>query len=435
MRILFLTTPYIIDPLGIGYLSAIAKKEGHQVDIEHVAKFDFINFNNFDLVAFSLTTGQHRDYEEVAKRIKLRYPHIVIVWGGPHPTYFPKADDSVDYLVRGEADTSWPQLLGDIGAGVKRDRIVAPSPLIQDIDSIPLPDRTLIYKFPANRNNPLKNILTSRGCPFSCPYCYNGSYKSLYPNQKIVRFHSIDRVIAECREVKLYWGARFIFFIDDEFTMNDQRLSNFADKYTAQIGLPYHAQLRIDLLTEAKAKLLRDSGCTSVTFAIESGGEDYRKRVLNRNMSDQQILDGAKILHKYGLKFRTENMLGLPHESFGDAMNTLKLNIQCRPELAWASLYQPYPGTPLGDLCRKEGLFAGSVDDIKSNFFEDSVLPLPHKNKFINLQRLFGLITSFPFIRFLLPLLLNVPVNRFYAWLYKTWKVHKYDKVLYNYGG
>ena len=430
MKILFLLSPYIIDPLGIGYLSSEAKRAGHEVFLER-PEYVKEDLSRFDIIAFSLTTGQHLFYESLAKKIKLYYPRVIIIWGGPHPTYFLEADSAIDYIVRGEADTSWPRLLKDIEAGVKRERVIQAEPLVQDLDDLPMPDRQLIYKFPENLNNPLKNILTSRGCPFSCPYCYNGSYKALYPGQKIVRFHSIDRVIAECKEVKDHWNAKFIFFIDDEFTMNDNRLSDFSDRYTKEVGLPYHAQLRIDLLTPAKAKLLKDSGCKSVTFAIESGGEKYRKEMLKRNMTDEQIVRGAELLHKVGLKFRTENMVGLPYESFDDAMNTLNLNIKCRPELAWASLYQPYPGTPLGDLCLKDGLFKGNVNDIKGNFFEDSVLPLPNKRKFVNLQRLFGLVTNFPWLRWVLPIALNIPTNRFYGWLYKTWKVYKYDKKLY----
>jgi radical SAM superfamily enzyme YgiQ (UPF0313 family) len=432
MNILFVTTPYIIDPLGIAYLSAIAKKLGHHVSIEHIDSLTNIVPNNWDIIAFSLTTGQHKIYEGVAKQIKSRNNHPIIVWGGPHPTYFPEADPAVDYIVQGEADMSWSQLLKDIDAGIKRERVIMPVPLVQDIDLLPMPDRELIYRFPKNRNNPLRNIITSRGCPFSCAHCYNSSYRALYPNQKIVRTHSINRVIFECEEVKNKWDAKFIFFIDDEFTMNDERLFEFADKYAKQIALPYHAQLRIELLTEKKAKILRDSGCVSLTFAIESGGERYRKEMLHRNMTNQQIIDGAKILHKYGIRFRTENMLGLPYESFPDALNTLNLNIKCRPELAWASLYQPYPGTLLGDICLKNGLLDGSINDIKPSFFEDSILLLPNKRKFVNLQRLFGLIVSFPLLKVLLPILLNLPTNKVYAWLYRMWKTYKYDRKLYR---
>jgi len=437
MKILFLTNPYIIDPLGIGYLSSILKKDEHQIDLELISEWEYkCSIFHPDVVAFSITTGQHQDYTNIARKIKNLYPKVIIIFGGPHPTYFPHADDCVDYIVQGEADTSFPRLLKRIKSGEQNiERIIKPECLVQNLDEIPMPDRTLIYKFPQNAKNPIRNIMTSRGCPFSCPYCYNGTYKELYKGQKIVRVHSIDRVIAECIDVRDNHGAKFIFFIDDEFSMNDKRLEELCARYKKEVNIPYHAQLRIDLLTEKKAKILKDSGCISVTFAIESGGEKYRKEMLHRDMTDKQIIDGAKLLHKYGILFRTENMIGLPFESFSDAMNTLNLNIKCRPELAWASLYQPYAGTPLGNLCIEKGLFSGTVDDIKATFFEDSVLPLPNKKRFVNLQRLFGLVVSFPILKWILPLALRVPTNKFYSFLYAKWKKNRYDKKLYKFGG
>ena len=50
MRILFLTSRYIIDPLGIAYLSAIAKRDGHTVDLRLGEDFDDINFNAFEFI-------------------------------------------------------------------------------------------------------------------------------------------------------------------------------------------------------------------------------------------------------------------------------------------------------------------------------------------------------------------------------------------------
>jgi anaerobic magnesium-protoporphyrin IX monomethyl ester cyclase len=432
MRILFIASPHIVEYMGIGYLSAAAKKKGHKVFFEHLEDtISSVEKLKPDVVGFSLMTGQHRKFIDVARRVKEKYPHVITVFGGSHPTFFPDVPACVDYVVRGEADSSFIELLDDIEKGIKRERIVLASKLIQNIDDIPMPDRELIYKFPENANNPIRSIFTSRGCPFSCPYCYNGIYKELYKSQRIVRLHSIDRILAECEEVKNKFNAQFIFFDDDEFTMDGDRLQTFADRYIKEIGLPYHAQLRIDLIDHRKARILKRSGCVSITFAIECGNEIYRQRVLKRNISNQQIIDGSKLLHSYGINFRTENMIGLPYESFENALETVDLNIACKPMLGWVSLYQPYVGTPLGDMCVRDGLFSGSVDGIKDTFFEDSILPLPNKKKFINLQRLFGLVVNYPILKYLLPIVLNVPPNRFYSFLYVWWKKNRYDKHLY----
>jgi anaerobic magnesium-protoporphyrin IX monomethyl ester cyclase len=431
MRVLFFTKPYVIDPLGIGYLAAVLRNAGHDVRLEHnddcVKKAVSINP---DIIAFSVTTGQHVEYERNARRLKWRLPGVPIVFGGPHPTYFPQVPDKVDFIVRGEAEVSMPWLLGNLPWA---PFVVDPMPLVQDLDTLPMPDRSLMYKFPANAANPIKNVMSSRGCPFNCPYCYNVVYRGLYRGQKVVRYHSPQRVIAECLDLKAHHGAKFIFFADDEFTLHEDRLQEITSRYARDVALPYHVQLRIDLLTEAKARMLAASGCHSATFAIESGDEDYRRFVLRRHITNAQIVDGARMLHDHGIMVRTENMIGLPGESIDQAIATLDLNIQCRPELAWASLYQPYPGTVLGDRCIADGLFSGSVDALKPSFFEDSVLSLAHKSMFVNLQRVFGVVASFPYLRRGLRALLHMPANRVYDWAYKAWKNNRYDRKLYAY--
>ncbi|MDP2168783.1 MAG: radical SAM protein [Thermodesulfovibrionales bacterium] len=438
MKVLFITKPYVIDPLGIAYLSSTLKKAGHSTELVRTVDDWRAKLREFgpQVAAFSMTTGQHREYIKIAGEIKEAHPGIKVVFGGPHPTYFHEVSEekSVDFIIRGEGETAFLKLIEDIESSPEKqkDKIRPIDPLVQDLDSIAPPDRDLIYRFPENRDNPIKNVMTSRGCPFFCPYCYNSIYKELYKGQKIVRYHSIDRVIEECREIKNNYPVKFIFFADDEFALQERRLEEFSARYKSEIGLPYHAQLRIDLLTDKKAKLLKDSGCASVTFAIEAGSEEYRKKMLHRNISDAQIFEGCRILNKYGIAYRTENMIGLPFETLEGALKTLDLNIKCKPAIAWASLYQPYPRTELGDLCKEKGLFGGDVNKLQETFFEDSVLPLERKKEFVNLQRLFGLVVSFPALRPFLKYLLKVPVNRLYSRLYVWWKHNRYDTKLYK---
>ena len=104
-------------------------------------------------------------------------------------------------------------------------------------------------------------------------------------------------------------------------------------------------------------KKLKAVGLHGVTFAVESGNEQFRKKVLNRNMSNEQIFEAVKILRENDVRFRIENMMGVLDEKFEDTLETLKLNIKCKPDLAWASLWQPYPGTELGDEAILRGLF------------------------------------------------------------------------------
>jgi radical SAM superfamily enzyme YgiQ (UPF0313 family) len=125
-------------------------------------------------------------------------------------------------------------------------------------------------------------------------------------------------------------------------------------------------------------------------------------------------------------------MIGLPDETLKDALKTLDLNIKCKPTLGWSSLYQPYPGTSFGDECIRSGLLSGDIDMFDPSFFTGSVLPLEQKTKFVNLQRLFGIIVQYPILRRLLFLLLAFSENKFYLKLYNFHKKWIYDHRLFK---
>lgn len=448
MKILFITKPYVIDPLGIAYLSAALKARGHEVELfrttdEENDTYLYEDIYNFkpDVLAYSVYTGSHKFYTCLNANIrrilysKVKNPPIS-VFGGPHCTLFEeiKREPFVDVIYQGECDHLLPDTIKSL-----LDRRWS-LPLIfkakenpQDLDALPFPDRQLIYKFPENADNPIKNIMTSRGCPFSCPYCYNSVFNKMFAGKKI-RYRSIPSVIEEAKQlIKDFPRTKFIFFEDDEFAMHLERVKEFTKAWKAEVDIPFHVQLRVDLLNWERISLLKEAGCVSVTFAIESGVEERRRNILKRQVSNESILHGAALLRKAGILFRTENMICQPGETLYEALETLDMNIACKPTIGWASLFQPYPKTPMGEDTIKMGLFDGGLEDIPSSFFERSVLKIPEKEKqqFENLQRLFGLICNFPILRPLVPWLIKVPPNKLYNFLYKWWKNKRYN-LLYN---
>ena len=431
MKILFLSFPWVIDLLGIGYISSVLKKEGYEVDITRPdSMWVDISVIKPDIIAISTTTGQHIRYLKLAREIKKNYPKIKIVFGGAHPTYFPEIANEacIDFIIRGEGEVSFLKLVKEIEGQILPGKERQIEPLVENLDTIPFPDRELIYKYPENYHNPIKNIFTSRGCPFSCTYCYLSAFRELYKGQSVLRYRSIDNIIAECMELKERYPTKFIFFADDEFAINNERLQEFSDKYK-KVGLPFHCQLRIDCLTEGKVKILKEAGCYSVTFAIESGNQVTRWVVLDKKITDRQVIKGVNLLKRYNIRFRIENIIGLPGELIENALTTLKMNTRCGGTYNWVSLYQPYPKTKLGELCRSLNLFDGKVDNFKENFFEDTVLTINKKKEFVNLQRLFAVFSFFKIPIWLVRLLIFFPKNKVYDIIYKIFKKWRYKKL------
>jgi radical SAM superfamily enzyme YgiQ (UPF0313 family) len=182
------------------------------------------------------------------------------------------------------------------------------------------------------------------------------------------------------------------------------------------------------MLTEDKLKMLKSAGLHGVTFAVENASEELRSKLLNRHISNDTIKKNVDLLHKYDIKFRIENMLGIPNETIETAINTLKFNIDCKPDIAWASLFTPYPGTDLGNYCYKYYLVSGN--NLNNGFFTNLPLALKDKYKIERLQKLFGLICAIPTLKFLAPVLIRLPFS--YKFIYKKVKSYMYKWRLFR---
>lgn len=373
-----------VEPLGIMYLSSSLKRFGHDVDICLYKKDPFyeilpkvLTFKP-DLIGFSIYTGGHLPVYEACQKISEFGIETAI--GGPHTIYF--MDDCrkyANYVFQGESLQSFP-LMDD----------KQKYPLLE-VDMIPHPDRELLYSAsPFHKENRIKNIMTSFGCPYDCSYCYNSNYKAMYQDFK-VRLRPVDDVIDESRKI----DADLIFFQDDCFGIRMEWLEEFVSKWD---GRAYHCQMRFEMATNERLDLLKASGCTGVTCAIECANPVVRANLLNRHVTDEQILEGAARIKAHGLKLRTEQMLGIPETSLNDELELLRWNVTINPDIAWCSIYQPYRGTKLGEYCVTNGYYSGNNDDISDTFFEGSILNYSYerKNQIRELQRVFSICAHLP---------------------------------------
>lgn len=381
MKILLVQKFSIIEPLGLMVIGKAMKDKGYDVDYYlYSGKYipiSLVQHRNYDLIGFSTYTGNHLEVYEACK--KLKNSKIKTAIGGPHASFFyDECKQYADYVFRGESVLSFPNL---------DDKKIYP---MVDPDLL-LPDREGFYaQSPEHKNNRIKNIMTSFGCPFACTYCYNSLYKEIYPNLK-VRLRSVDSVIEESKTL----DAELIFFQDDFFGFNKKWMVEFNEKWNKR---PYHAQMRIETLDDEKIKLLIKSGCVSATIAIETYDEEYREKVLKRRMKNDVIVNNCKNLLSGGIKLRTEQMLGLPNTTFEDELKLLKMNCEINPTIAWTSIFQPYRGTELGEYCVNQNLYNGNNEDVDASFFTNTVLNYPEERKreIVELQKIFALCSHIP---------------------------------------
>lgn len=437
-------------PIGLMQISAIAEQNTYQPHLAVLSRddiFEKIEKINPEVVAYSSTTGDFKQYAAVNKKIKSRYPHLFTLMGGPHPTFFPDSLEEADLnaLCIGEGENSFKDLLQNLSEGkdysnienivTKNNHSPKLNFLIQDLDNLPFPDRKLFY---GNDKPKIVNFMASRGCSFSCTYCFNHAFKKKYPGQKYTRRHSVDYVIDEISEARKFLGFDFVKFVDDVFVFaEDYWFDEFADKYPKKIGLPFYVYTRFNLITSQITKKLKKAGCVTIGMSIESSNQSIRENVLKRKMTNEEIIRGAGYCKENGLGLTTGIITGIPGSNINDDIYSIDLCIKADISVPEFFVYQPYPGTELGDKCIKEGSFDGDLSKVSSYAFTKRSLLNCFNEKDKDIQLNIGLLgpiaARYPKLKdIIINYLIYLPPNKVFEKLYAIEKMFVYPSKVYK---
>jgi anaerobic magnesium-protoporphyrin IX monomethyl ester cyclase len=323
----------------------------------------------------SMTGYQIRHGLGIAQTVRELNTRIPIVWGGVHPTIHPDSTvrhELVDLVVVGEGEETSVDLAqtlerkGDLtgvhGIVFKDAGRIVHTPERKKIvlDSLPSPDYSLVD--PDNyftighisRTRQLQ-VVTSRGCPFHCAYCY-----LQMPELRGYRAFSAKRVYADIEYLRDKHGIKSVFFYDDYFFGNRQRVLEILELIEQKpLGVQFEVSCRIDFLTRESDELLArfcKAGFTELLIGVESGSDRILKMIRKGFTRDQVILANRK-LAKAGIGAKLSWMAGFPTETREDFFQTVDLMLQLTKENPLCSLtplgiYTPYPGTELYESCR-----------------------------------------------------------------------------------
>ena len=427
---------------GIMVLSAYLKEHGVRVeavpaDVAGVSARLEQERGERVILAYSTPSAHAAFFLSLNREIKQRHPEAFSIFGGAHPTYFPHMveEDGVDAVCIGEGEHAFLELATALDDGgdptsienlwIKHDGAIHRNPirpLIHDLDALPVPDHLLFLR--AVKKPPIHAIvMTGRGCPYSCTYCYNNAYKQLYAGKgRVVRRRSVDHVMKELRILKDE-GCRFIRFMDDVFTVSADWIREFSERYRREIGLPFSCLSRANMLTEDMVRWLKEAGCHRILIGIETGNDYLRDEVLKRKMTRQHIVNAARMIREAGIVLTTANILDIPGGSLEADWETVDLNIEVRPHYASASLLQAFPGTEIHAMADEMGLlWEDHVARISTGGF-GFTSSLRHadestRRRVENLHKFFPYIVWFPWLKPLFRFLIKLPPNRFYEALY-----------------
>ena len=383
-------------PFDLGSRGIRMKTTDWRLDLVHQVK----EFSP-DLIAISSTEDMWELglmlLDELSEYISSR--NIPVIAGGVFPTFAPQlviGHPLINLVCIGEGENALVDLCSCIDEGRDystvtnlwvrtKDGSIKKNPISRpvDINANPEIDLSLfeeerLYRPMSGRVYKMFPIETHRGCPFTCRFCNSPDQMRLYEEKAgggFFRKKSMEIVSAELKNLKDSYGCEYNYFWADTFlALNNNEFEEFCEMYS-EIKLPFWMQTRPETISDYKIKRLAEVGLHRISFGIEHGNEEFRKRVLDRRWKNIDIVDALKIPHRYEVQFSLNNITGFPDETRELAFDTIELNRQIDADNANIYSFVPFHGTPLRQVCEKQGLV--SPDTIARALTDKPMLEMP----------------------------------------------------------
>ncbi len=421
MKILFIY-PNVNSQLGFNYgvaqMSAILKKAGHQVTLwqfcEDLAplptqgqfKKDIVT-GEFDIIGFSVVTTQWEYTAKLAKWIK-EVVNTPLICGGIHATV---AGDEIldsklfDFIMVGECDDAFLDFvetyknngdvkkLKNVGFKVNGKNLINPVRKMPILTSLPQKDYDIFeFQKMIDKKRGWVGLMASRGCPYSCTYCFNHLMVKKYRNDlncsfkdlNYIRHCSVGQIIDEIKYLqKNFTNINMYIFDDDLFTFNKDFVKEFCVAYKKISKIPFVVNGHVGLFDEECAKYLADANCKIVKFGLESGSERIRQNVMKRFMSNDAIKEALSYVKKYNMHSSVFVMFGLPYEEEQDIWDTINLLGESQPGRYRWTYFFPFPGTESYKMTIDSGCIDAHKMKTLSNFTDCSCLDFGEKQNLL----------------------------------------------------
>ena len=380
-------------PLGLAWLSAVLKKEGFttaaydlQVEERDLEKLgNHIKEVDPEVIGVQFHAQVSFNYSmDVIKYIKKNFEKTPIIVGGQQATFRPEPilnEGGADYLVSGEGELVFPDLLrhvlGDTKAPkpdsipslmYKKDGKIVTNKRagrIEDLDSIPLPDRDA-FKW---KKYPQWVILTSRGCPYECAFCSSSSFWG-----KTVRFRSAENVVAEMEQLVEKYNVKSFLILDDTFTLKKDRVKKIADLIIEKkLPIQWGCGTRMDQINEEVLQDLKRGGCVEISFGLETANQATLDKI-KKEVKVEQQKHAIKIAKAAGFQTRVSTIVGLPGESEKELRHTLDFLIEAQPNEIQIYPILPFDGTALSS--DPENMGVSVCDPNYDKWIKDSFAPI-----------------------------------------------------------
>ncbi|MCW4023704.1 MAG: B12-binding domain-containing radical SAM protein [Candidatus Bathyarchaeota archaeon] len=360
-----------LPPLGLAFVAGYLEKCGFEVEIldnymlnkpiEEVKQI--IQTKKPQIVGMTCGSATYQRCIETAAAIKEVDPNCKVVVGGWHASYSPESlieQPVIDYVVMGEGEQAMAELANYINTGkgvpdiagvVYRkmgQNIKNPAKFIKDIDSIPFPARHLLPMDQYGRRiefldvEPVDIMSVTRGCPYSCAYC---DIAPLWG--KTCRMFSPKRIVDEMEDLSKNFGSKGVYLISDNFTLKQKETLEFCRELKERnLDMQWVCDTRVDLIDPEMLSAMKDAGCKTIWFGLESGSPPILKKI-NKGITVEQSAKGVQLCHDAGIQVACSFMIGIPGETIKDMETTLKFAKKIDPDWCSFNIFLSYPGSVL----------------------------------------------------------------------------------------
>ncbi|MEK6972547.1 MAG: radical SAM protein [archaeon] len=389
-------------PHGLAYIAAVCRVAGHIVkiynkDVYHLKEShltEFLDKEQFDFVGVGACGGYYQ-YQEILKisaAINNSKNRPTYCLGGhlvsPEPNYFLKKTNA-DVAVIGEGEETVIELLDALQSGkplktvkgiafMENGKIIQNQrrPLVKNIDDIPFPaydlfpmDHYTLLQFPhMEKNERSFPILSGRGCPFKCNFCYR--------MDKGIRTRSIGNIIEEIQMLKKRYNISYFVFSDELLLSSIERVNELCKGFMeADLNIKWNCQGRLNFAKPEILNLMKKAGCVFINYGIECMDDQILKN-MNKSLTTKQIIEGientldAKISPGYNIIFGN---IGENKQTLENGVNFL-LKYDDHSQFRTIRPVTPYPGSPLYYYAIKRGLLKDCADFYENKHLNSDLL-------------------------------------------------------------
>lgn len=390
-----------VEPLGLGYIGAIAKQEGFDVRIiqqrdssdEEILRSikDYMP----DIIGFSVMTYNFDAAQNLAKRIKDINPGIHIIFGGSHPTALPEIvkDRNIDFVVIGEGEETFRDLIetirkkGDFSTvnGIAyyngKLKITKTRARISNLDFTPWPLRTKqilkecrIFGFnnpPLGKQRSVAQVLFSRGCPYDCVFCCS---HRLWGNK--VTFRSAKDVANEIKCLESEFDTNYVYFADLLFNSSKKRVVELCDQMIKQgVSSKWFCLCSVKNIDKEIVDAMSKAGCTRIGFGVDSVNNDILRETKPRQKSSLKMAEEALVLSdSVGIINRVFIIIGYPWQNKEDLEATKGILQRLPIDDLRIGILTPLPGSPIYDEYKEKKLI--TTQDFSKFTTEECVIKL-----------------------------------------------------------